>query len=43
MAEVLPRYVERIGWAVVALADGDFPLALRLWREIRQRRETRPG
>ena len=24
--------------AVVALADGDFPLALRLWREIRQGR-----
>ena len=26
--------------ALVALADGDFPLALRLWREIRQRREA---
>ena len=24
--------------AVVALADGDFPLALRLWREVRQGR-----
>lgn len=29
--------------AVVALADRDFPLALRLWREIRQGGETRPG
>ena len=29
--------------AVVALADGDFPLALRLWREIRQSHETRSG
>ena len=28
--------------AVIALADRDFPLALRLWREIRQGRETRP-
>ncbi|MXX37060.1 MAG: hypothetical protein F4Z85_03095 [Gemmatimonadetes bacterium] len=26
--------------ALVALADGDFPLALRLWREIRQGREA---
>ena len=26
--------------AVVALADRDFPLALRLWREIRQGRGT---
>ena len=25
--------------AVVALGDGDFPLALRLWREIRQDHE----
>ena len=29
--------------AVVALADGDFPLALRLWREIGQGRGIRPG
>ena len=29
--------------AVVALAEGDFPLALRLWREIRQGREARTG
>ena len=28
--------------AVVALADRDFPLAFRLWREIRQGRGTRP-
>lgn len=26
--------------ALVALRDGDFPLALRLWREIRQGREA---
>ena len=26
--------------ALVALGDGDFPLALRLWREIRQGREA---
>ncbi len=26
--------------AAVALVDGDFPLALRLWREIGQGRET---
>ncbi|MCY4605891.1 MAG: hypothetical protein OXE49_16795 [Gemmatimonadetes bacterium] len=29
--------------ALVALADGDFPLAVRLWREIRQRREAGVG
>ena len=29
--------------AVVALAEGDFPLALRLWREIRQGREAGAG
>ena len=29
-----------IARAVAALADGDFPLTLRLWREIRQDRAT---
>ena len=29
--------------AVVALADGDFPLALRLWREIGQDHEPWTG
>lgn len=29
-----------IARAVVALADGDFPLALRLWQEVRQDHAT---
>ena len=29
--------------AVIALADGDYSRALRLWREIRRGHETRPG